>query len=227
MKKALIVVTSHNKLGSTGKKTGYHLAEVTHPFFKLKEANIEVDFVSPKGGKAPMDEKTRDTTDPENKKFLDDSLLMANIENTLKPEQINPKDYCAIIFAGGHGTMWDFPNDKQLAKLTTAIYEQGGVIGAVCHGPAALINVRLSNGKYLVDGRTIVCFTNEEEQEVGMIDVVPFLLADKLTEHGASIKIAPNWSNNTTVSDRIVTGQNPKSAADVGKLVAELINKMK
>src|SRR5574337_780722 len=138
MKKALIAVTSHDTLGNTGKKTGYHLAEVTHPFFKLKEANIEVDFVSPKGGKAPMDEKSRDTNDPENKKFLADPNLIGKLDNTLKPKDINPKEYAAIVFAGGHGTMWDFPNDKELHQLIAAIYENGGVVAAVCHGPAAL-----------------------------------------------------------------------------------------
>lgn len=199
MKKALIVVTSHNKLGNTGRQTGYYLPEVTHPYFKLKEAGFEVDFVSPKGGKAPMDESSKDLEDPENRRFLEDPSLLKRLENTLAPAEIRASDYLAVLFAGGHGTMWDFPQDEWLSKIAATVYEQGGVVAAVCHGPAALINIRLANGRFLVDGKAVTGFSNDEEDAVKLSQLMPFLLESKLIERGARYSKAPLWQENVIV----------------------------
>ncbi|MGL5877315.1 MAG: type 1 glutamine amidotransferase domain-containing protein, partial [Xenococcaceae cyanobacterium] len=157
--KILLVLTSHDTLGSTKKETGFYLPEVTHPEAVFDRAGLEVAYVSPKGGKAPM--IGIDIEDPINKTFLEDADKVAKIENTLHPSQIDPSQYDAIFYAGGHGTMWDFPDNKELAEITTAIYDRGGIVGAVCHGSASLVNLQLANGNYLVAGKKISCFTNE------------------------------------------------------------------
>jgi putative intracellular protease/amidase len=161
-KKVLFVLTSHDKKGS--EPSGYYLPEVTHPHAKLTAAGIAVDFVSPKGGKPPVD--GLDLTDPVNAAFWNDPALRGQVDHTRTPDQVRAQDYDAIFFAGGHATMWDFPDDARLQRLAAAIYEQGGLVSAVCHGPAALVNLKLSNGKYLVDGKDVAAFTNDEERAV-------------------------------------------------------------
>jgi putative intracellular protease/amidase len=164
MKKILFVVTSHDKKGSTGQPTGYYLSEVSHAWEVLKNAGYEIDFVSPKGGKAPVD--GLNLNDATNRAFWEDKVYRNKVENTMQPSDVNPVDYGAIYYAGGHGTMWDFPENKAIADIATKIYENNGIIGAVCHGPAGLVNIRLSNGKYLVEGKKLNAFTNEEEVAV-------------------------------------------------------------
>lgn len=161
MKKILFVITSHNKKGETGESTGYYLAEVSHPWNILFTANYEIDFVSPKGGKSAVD--GFDLEDSINKKFWDNLTYRNKIENSMKPSEVKPEEYAAIFYAGGHGTMWDFPDNTELAKIAAQIYENNGIVSAVCHGPAGLVNIKLSNGKYLVEGKKINSFTNEEE----------------------------------------------------------------
>jgi putative intracellular protease/amidase len=219
--RVLFVLTSHDTLGSTGKETGFYLPEVTHPYEAFEQAGIEVEFVSPKGGKAPM--IGIDLQDPLNKAFLENTAKLAKVENTLPPTAVEPSHYGAIFFAGGHGTMWDFPDDERLARIAAAIYEQGGIVGAVCHGPAGLVNIKLSDGSYLIAGKTVAGFTNEEEAAVGLSDVVPFLLVSKLSERGAIHTKADNFQAHVVVSDRLVTGQNPVSAKEVGVEMVRLI----
>ncbi|NJK76270.1 MAG: type 1 glutamine amidotransferase domain-containing protein [Microcoleus sp. SU_5_6] len=221
-KKVMIVLTSRDTLGDTGKETGFYLPEVTHPLDVFTRAGLTVDFVSPKGGKAPM--VGIDLADPLNKAFLDNSELVSRVENTLNPGQIDPAEYSAIFYAGGHGTMWDFPDDARLAGIAAAIYEAGGIVGAVCHGPAALVNIKLSNGEYLVANKTVSAFTNEEEAAVGLTEIVPFLLESKLIDRGANFTKVPNFQVSVVESDRLVTGQNPASAAGVGEQMVKLLN---
>ena len=219
--KVLIVLISHDTLGETGKETGFYLPEVTHPLDAFTQAGLTVDFVSPKGGKAPM--VGIDLEDPLNKAFLDDLEQVARVENTLNPAQIDPAEYGAIFYAGGHGTMWDFADNRELARIAAAIYEAGGIVGAVCHGPAALVNLKLSDGEYLVANKTVAAFTNEEEAAVGLTDIVPFLLEAKLIERGANFTKVANFQVCVVECDRLVTGQNPASAAGVGEKMVELI----
>jgi putative intracellular protease/amidase len=220
--KVLIVLTSHDTLGDTGKETGFYLPEVTHPLDAFTKAGLMVDFVSPKGGKAPM--VGIDLEDPLNKAFLDDLEQVSRVENTLNPAQIDPAKYNAIFYAGGHGTMWDFVDNQELAGIAAAIYEAGGVVGAVCHGPAALVNLKLSDGAYLIANKTVAAFTNEEEAAVGLTDIVPFLLEAKLIERGANFTKVANFQVCVVECDRLVTGQNPASAAGVGEKMVELLN---
>ncbi|MBD2579144.1 type 1 glutamine amidotransferase domain-containing protein [Oscillatoria sp. FACHB-1406] len=219
--KVLIVLTSHDTLGDTGKETGYYLAEVSHPVAVFDRAGIAVDYVSPKGGKAPM--TGVELEDPLNTAFLNNSEKMKQVENTLTPSQVNPADYDAIFYAGGHGTMWDFADNEALASIAANIYDRGGIVAAVCHGPAGLVNIKLSNGDYLVAGKTVAGFTNEEEEATGLTKVVPFLLEDKLTERGATVEKAPKFEAKVVTSDRLVTGQNPASAGGVGEAIVALL----
>lgn len=223
-KKILFVVTSHDKKGDTGQPTGYYLGEVSHPWEVLYQAGYEIDFVSPKGGTPPVDGFNLE--DPTNKTFWENKEYKVKIDNSLKPSEVQTEDYSAIFFAGGHGTMWDFADNTELAKITAKIYENGGVVGAVCHGPAGLVNVKLSNGKYLVDGKKINAFTNEEETAVKLDKVVPFLLESKLIERGAKFEKSGLWQPHITVDQRVVTGQNPQSAKGVGEAVLKVLNEL-
>lgn len=224
MKKILFVVTSHDKKGDTGQPTGYYLSEVAHPWEILHNAGYEIDFVSPKGGKAPVD--GFDLNDPINKKFWENKTYRKKIENTLTPSQINPADYVAIHYAGGHGAVWDLPNNEAISSIATKIYENNGVVSAVCHGPAGIVNIKLSNGSYLVEGKKVNAFTNEEEVAVGLEKVVPFLLEDKLKERGVVFEKSGLWQSHVVTDQRLVTGQNPQSALELGKAVLTELRKL-
>ena len=221
--KVLIVVTSHATLGSTGKATGYYLSEVTHPYAALVEQGLAVDIASPKGGDAPLDPGSLKLDDPINKTFWENPASRAKLVQTMKLSDVDVTAYRAILFAGGHGTMWDFRGDAAIAEKTRRIYEQGGVVAAVCHGPAALVDVKLTNGRYLVDGKNVAAFSNAEEKAAGLEGIVPFLLESALTRHGGHYSKAGLWLSHVVVDDRLVTGQNPASATGVGAATAKLV----
>ncbi|MFO0601552.1 MAG: type 1 glutamine amidotransferase domain-containing protein [Polyangiales bacterium] len=219
--RVLIVLTSHDRLGTTGRATGAYLPELSHPHAVFAASGFDVDFASVKGGRVPLDGVDR--KDPVNAAFLDDAALVARLHDSLAPAAIDPSRYDAIFYAGGHGTMWDFPDDATLASVAAAIWARGGAVGAVCHGPAALVNVRLSDGEPLVAGREVAAFTNDEERAVGLAEVVPFLLADALTAKGAKHRPAANWQRQVVTSGRLVTGQNPASARGVAEAMVTVI----
>jgi putative intracellular protease/amidase len=222
-KKILFVVTSHDKKGSTGEPTGYYLSEVAHPWEVLHEAGYEIDIVSPQGGKAPVD--GFNLGDAVNKRFWEDKVYRYKVEHTLKPSDVNPNDYVAIFYAGGHGAMWDLADNTALANLAAQIYTSNGIVGAVCHGPAGLVNIKLPNGKYLVDGKKVNAFTNEEEAAVKLENVVPFALETTLIERGARFEKSGIWQSHVAVDDRVVTGQNPQSAKAVGEAILAELNR--
>jgi putative intracellular protease/amidase len=222
-KKVLLVLTSHDDLGGTGKKTGFYVSETAHPWRVFSQAGYQVDLASPEGGEPPQD--GADRSDPIQKAFLDDAEMSRKLTHTLRPQEVNPRDYAAIFYAGGHGTMWDFPDNAKLAGIARDIYESGGVVSAVCHGPAALVNITLSDGTYLVAGKEVSAFTNEEEAAVGLTRVVPFLLQSALEERGAKHVGGPNFQPQVVVADRLVTGQNPASAGPVAEQVVAVLAK--
>lgn len=219
-KKALFVVTSCNVKGATGIPTGFNLSEVTHPLEKLEASGVVVDIASIKGGEAPLD-GLEDFNDPINARYWADADFRKAIANTLELDKVKASDYDAIFFAGGHGTMWDFADSPAILKLVPEFYESGKIVSAVCHGPASLVNVKLSDGSYLISGKNVAAFTNGEEDEVQSTNVVPFLLEDALIKHGANYKHAANWSNNIAIDGRLITGQNPQSAASVGLAIVK------
>jgi len=183
----------------------------------FREAGFEVHVASVAGGKPPVD--GRDETNEIQQQFFAE----ADLERTRTAAEFDAADYDAIFYAGGHGAMWDFPGDKALAELGAAIYEHGGVVAAVCHGPSALVELKLSDGSYLVDGKNVAGFTNAEEAAVGLTDVVPFLLADQLTARGALHHPAADFTEQVVTDGRLVTGQNPASAQLAATEVAKLL----
>lgn len=221
--KVLFVVTSHGELGDTGKPTGYFLSEVTHPWSVLSQY-YEIDVVSPKGGKPPVD--GFDLTDPINKKYWNDPEWQDKMSHTMTPDQVDPSEYVAIFYAGGHGAMWDFPTNEALAAIAQTIYEAGGIVAAVCHGPAGLLPVRLKSGEYLVKGRKVTGFTNPEEYANGTAQIVPFLLETALENEGALFQEGPEWSDHVVVDGRLLTGQNPMSALSLGKAILKILQRV-
>ena len=224
MSRILFVLTSHDRKGpatTDAPPSGFYLSEVSHPHKILSEAGYITDFVSPKGGKTQVD--GFDLRDPVNAAFWSNAALRAATENTLMPSQVDPDAYAAIFYAGGHATMWDFPGNTELAAIAARIYERGGVVAAVCHGPAGLVNLKLSDGRYLLEGKEVSAFTNDEERAVGLYDTVPFLLADALQARGARHVPAPNFQAQVMVSDRLITGQNPASARGVAEAMLPLL----
>lgn len=221
LNKILMAITSHGLLGNTGDSTGYFLSEVSHAYYTFKEAGFEITFTSPEGGKSPVDGK--DMEDALNRRFVNDKEAQQAIQNAIPSEKIDPGKYLAIYFAGGHGTMWDFPENKALQKSSKKIYEDGGIVSAVCHGPSGLVNIRLSDNNYLVNDKTVAGFTNEEENAAGLDTVVPFLLESKLKARGAKFRKSAAFQKKVVADQRLVTGQNPASAKGTAEQIVELL----
>lgn len=219
-KRVLIATTSHATKGATGQPTGAYLPEIAHPYAVFARAGYQVELASVRGGELPLDGVT--DADGPSREFL--THHRDELAHSLAAAAVDPGRYDAIYFAGGHGAMWDLPDDQAFQRVTAAVYERGGVVAAVCHGPAALVNVRLADGSYLVAGKEVSAFTNEEERAVELDGVVPFLLADQLEQRGARHRGAPMWKAQVVVSDRLVTGQNPASAAGVAEAVVRVLD---
>ena len=221
--KILIVLTSHTELGTTGKKTGFWLPELTHPYYEFSKEGYSVDVASIDGGMAPVDSKAFEEDDEYHQVFLTDAKLMAKVIQTIPLAEVNPDDYQVIMFAGGSGPMWDFPDNKDINRISSSIYENKGIVSAVCHGSAALINIRLSNGKLLIADKRVSAFSNEEEASLGTTEIVPFLLQDKLIEQGAIYVYGNAWEENVVVENRLITGQNPASAKKVAQSIIGML----
>ncbi|HEU4780778.1 MAG TPA: type 1 glutamine amidotransferase domain-containing protein, partial [Steroidobacteraceae bacterium] len=222
LKPVLFVVTSNAVKGATGIPTGFNLSEVTHPLEKLQAAGIRVEFASIRGGAAPLD-GLEDMKDPVNARYWADPAFRHGITHTLNLDAVEPARYSAIFFAGGHGTMWDFPESRAAQKAIREIDAAGGIVSAVCHGPAALVNARRADGSLLVAEKRVAAFTDGEEEEVQATHVVPFLLASTLNERGACHQNAANWANNIVIDGRLITGQNPQSAATLGEALRDAL----
>jgi len=218
-KRILIAMTSHDRKGDTGQPTGAYLPEVAHPYEVFTKAGYEVELASVRGGPVPLD--GTDDPDAVSTAFLRDAG--DRLRTSLAAAAVDPARYDAIFFAGGHGAMWDLPASPAVQSVTRKIFEMGGIVAAVCHGPAALVNVKLSDGSYLVSGRNLSAFTDSEERAVGLDKTVPFLLASTLIERGAAHHPAPDWNAKVVVDGRLITGQNPQSATGVGEAIRDLL----
>lgn len=216
--RVLFVLTSHGTLGRDGgAPTGFHLLEAALPWRILRDGGFEVRFASPHGGAAPIDPDSLDRKDPDNAAFLEDADASRAIRETEPLERVSASDFAGVFFPGGHGAMWDFPDNPHINRIISDIDERGGVIGAICHGPAALLGARNYEGLRLIEGRRVAAFTDEEERAVGKAEVVPFLLASKLKERGAEHVKADNFEPCVVTDARLVTGQNPASARGVAE----------
>lgn len=219
--KILFVVSSHGELGDSGRKTGYFLSEVTHPWSVLGE-KFDIDVVSPKGGRPPVD--GFDLSDPINREFWDNPEWQDIMSSTKTPDQIDPNEYKAIFYAGGHGAMFDFPDNKGLKHIAESIYNNGGIVSAVCHGPAGLVNLTLPNGESLIKDKKFDCFTNAEEIANGTANYVPFMLQTALQDKGGIFEGGAPWTDHVVVDGRLITGQNPMSALDLGKALLKALS---
>lgn len=228
--KILVVMTNHSAYPSRSDKTGLWLTELTHFYDVALAAGYEMDFVSPLGGEVPLDERSLKSIylDKSARQHLADPAFMQRLKTTLTPNAINPTQYKAIYYTGGHGTMWDFPNNKALQNISEQIYRQGGVVSAVCHGVGGLLPLQDENGKPLITGRTVTGFANIEETLSGIKSQVPFSLQNGLIERGAKYKEAFIPFTSYVVSDdRIITGQNPQSSKEIAEAVVKRLSSMK
>ncbi|QDV07903.1 Molecular chaperone Hsp31 and glyoxalase 3 [Planctomycetes bacterium Poly30] len=220
----LIVLTSHEQLGDTSETTGFHLAELTHVVETFVSRGIPFVLASPKGGKPPIDAK--DTSDKVNAWFLGDDDLMKRLSNTTKLSDVDPESFDGVYFPGGHGTMWDFPNNPEIQRIVSSIRERDGLVASICHGPAAFVGVENADGEPLVKGKRMTCFSDSEEREAEKADVVPFMLQSKLQELGATVEPTDNFQSKVVADDWLLTGQNPASAAPLGEAIAQALVQM-
>jgi putative intracellular protease/amidase len=223
--KILIVLTSHDQLGDTGKKTGFWLEEFAAPYYELKDAGAAITLASPKGGQPPLDPKSdlSENLTELTKRFRTDSAAQAELVNTKKLADVSAADFDAVFYPGGHGPMWDMPDNPTSIALIEAFVKADKPVGAVCHAPAAFVNVRGKDGKYLVNGKRVTGFTNAEEKAVGLTEVVPFLLEDRLKERGALSSKGANWAPYMQADGKLVTGQNPASSGPAAKELLTLL----
>ncbi|MEC6907314.1 type 1 glutamine amidotransferase domain-containing protein [Photobacterium piscicola] len=218
----LIVLTSHQNLGTTTAKTGLWLDEFTVPFYLFKDNNDTVTLASPLGGQVPIDPNS-DTPEMQTEsvvRFKSDTNAITQLANTLLLSTINPADYDAVFYPGGHGPLWDLSQDTASKKIIESSYQHNKPTGLVCHGPAALKAPQNADGSPLIMGKNVTGFSNSEEDAVGLSTVVPFLLEDMLTDQGAHYSKGPDWQSYIVVDGNLITGQNPASAQAVA---AEII----
>ncbi|GGZ04700.1 type 1 glutamine amidotransferase domain-containing protein [Streptomyces poonensis] len=221
MTRVLFVLTSHGELGDSGRPTGFHLGETAEPWRILRDAGHEVDLVSVRGGRPPM--TGYDAGRPDHDDFLKDPEGSRLLDRARTPEEADPDDYGAVYFVGGHGAMWDFRGHPALDRLTRRIHASGGVVAAICHGPAALVDVRLPDGRHLVAGRDLTSFADAHDEARGLDGLLPFPLQRTLEERGAVYSSAPDRTPHVVVSGRLVTGQNPASARRLGERLVALL----
>ena len=206
--------------------TGLWFGEAVHFIRKVEEAGFEVDFVSPRGGYTPIDPHSLAMADPIEWEWYQNKDFMNRLGTTLKPGEVNPDDYVAIYYAGGHGVIWDFPENEALQSISRRIYENGGFVSSVCHGAIGLLNIKLSDGSLLVKGKKVTGFSNEEEKLVELDKFVPFLTETELVSRGAIYKKADQpWASFAIEDTRLITGQNPASAGDVADLLIAALRK--
>lgn len=223
-KQVLMVVTSHAKLGNTNTATGLYFDELATPYYALIDKNIEVTIASPLGGKTPIVPSSLGNEDKREvnvARFMQDAQAMRKLDNASKLADINPSLFDGIFLAGGHGTMFDLPNDINLANILSLMFDANKIIGAVCHGPAGLVSAKRADGKSILFGKKVNGFTNSEEEKVGLSNIVPFLLETKIIALGGIYEKSDDFTEHAVRDENLITGQNPASAAKVAQLFAD------
>ncbi|MBD2095106.1 type 1 glutamine amidotransferase domain-containing protein [Trichocoleus sp. FACHB-591] len=212
--KILIVLTSHDQLGNTGKKTGFWLEEFTSPYYVFKDAGADITLASPQGGQPPLDPKSDDPAAQSETtcRFKQDSEAQAALANTLPLSSIAAEDYDAVFYPGGHGPLWDLAEDRDSIALIEAMYAAGKPTAAVCHGPGVFRHAKAPDGSPLVQGKSVTGFANTEEAAVELTDIVPFLVEDELKKNGGKYSKAADWQSYTIHDGNLITGQNPASS---------------
>ncbi|WP_380783058.1 type 1 glutamine amidotransferase domain-containing protein [Sphingomonas sp. R86520] len=212
--KILMVLTSHDQLGTTGRKTGFWLEELAAPYYTFKQAGADITLASPKGGLPPLDPKSNE---PENQtddthRFEADAEAIAALANTLKLSDVTAADFDAVFYPGGHGPLWDLAEDKTSIALIESFLEAEKPVALVCHAPGVLRHVKTPAGRPLVEGRKVTGFANSEEDAVGLTDIVPFLVEDELKARGGIYSRGPDWGSYVIEDGLLITGQNPGSS---------------
>ena len=223
-KKILFVLTSHEDLGDTGKKTGFWTEELAAPYYALADQGAEITLASPKGGQPPIDPKSEDPdaqTDA-TRRMAEDTELLGKLSNTTLLSDIKMEDYDAVFYPGGHGPLWDLAEDATSQKLIVDFYKAEKPVAFVCHAPGVLKNVKV-DGEYLVKGKNVTGFTNTEEEAVQLTDIVPFLVEDMLKENGGNYSKLGDWSPYAVVDGRLITGQNPASSEKVAEELLKMV----
>ena len=224
--KVLMVLTSHDQLGNTGRKTGFWLEELAAPYYVFEEAGAEITLASPKGGRPPLDPKSNE---PEfrtdlTRRFEKDAAAEAQLGKTVRLDSVKQESFDTVFYPGGHGPMWDLAEDKNSIKLIESFLAAGKPIALVCHAPGVLRHVKTPDGKPLVHGKQVTGFTDGEEEDVGLTNVVPFLVEDELINLGATFSKVKNWGVYTVTDGQLITGQNPASSGPTAKVLIEKLN---
>ena len=221
----LMVLTSHDKLGDTGKKTGFWLEEFAAPYYAFLDAGVNITLASPAGGQPPLDPSsdTPDAQTKDTKRFKEDSEAQERLSNTKKLAEVKAEDFDSVFYPGGHGPLWDLAVDKNSIKLIETFVKQDKPVAFVCHSPAALKNVKI-DGEYLVKGKKVTGFSNTEEEGVQLTDVVPFLLEDALKDHGGHYEKGTDWESYVVEDGLLITGQNPASSEEAAKRLLAKLN---
>jgi putative intracellular protease/amidase len=222
--KILMVLTSHDQLGDTGKPTGFWLEEFAASYYVFKDAGAEITLASPKGGQPPIDPKS---DEPGNQteateRFKNDPVAQRILAHTVKLADVSADEYDAVFYPGGHGPMWDLVNDKSSIALIEGFYNAGKPVAAVCHAPAVLQKATYQ-GSPIVKGKRVTGFTNTEEEAVQLTKVVPFLVEDELKRLGGNYEKGSDWADFTVVDGRLITGQNPSSSASAARELLKLV----
>jgi len=223
--KILMILTSHDKLGDTGHKTGFWLEEFAAPYYLFKDAGAEVTLASPLGGQPPLDPKSDETgaqTDA-TRRYWDDPATQAALAETAKLWTLRASDFDAVFYPGGHGPLWDLAEDKPSIDLIDAMIAAGKHVAAVCHAPAVLKHAKAANGKPLAQGKRVTGFSNTEEQAAGLTDVVPFLVEDMLKAEGGTYSKVADWQPHVVVDGLLITGQNPASSAPAAQALLDAL----
>lgn len=223
--KILMVLTSHDQLGNTGKKTGFWLEEFAAPYFAFKDAGAQLTLASPKGGQPPLDPKSDepDSQTDATRRFREDPAAQSALASTAVLNTVKAGDYDAVFYPGGHGPLWDLAEDKHSIALIEAFYNAGKPVAAVCHAPGVLRHVKGADGQPLVKGKKVTGFTNSEEEAVQLTNVVPFLVEDELKAKGGIYSKGADWASYVLTDGLLVTGQNPASSqAAAEALLAKL-----
>jgi len=225
MSKVLMVLTSHDRLGNTGEKTGFWLEEFAAPYYVLKDAGLDVTLASPKGGQPPLDPRSDDPKSETEamRRFKSDREAKAALANTVKLSDVSADEYDAVFYPGGHGPLWDLSDDRHSIALIERIYAAGKPVAAVCHGPAAFRRAQAPDGTPLVRGKSVTGFSNTEEAAVGLTDVVPFSVEDMLKQNGGEYSKAENWQPYAVTAGNLVTGQNPASSEATARALVGLL----
>ena len=226
MIKVLIVLTSHNELGDTGKKTGFWLEEFASPYYHLKDAGAQVTLASPRGGQPPLDPKSHepDFQTDDTRRFDDDQAAQNELANTTKLAEMKVEDFDAVFYPGGHGPLWDLHNDSDSIALIEGFFAAGKPVATVCHAPAVLLKAKDQNGDPLIKAKKVTGFSNSEEAAVELTDVVPYLLEDQLIAMGGVYQKVEDWNPLAVVDGLIITGQNPGSSTAVAEALVKALN---